>query len=137
MSSEAVARVRPAELRQRRLLQFKISRKLRVRFVRYLSWRIGRLDEPWRKPKGIDNKVRLQYKGYPPLVKVGYRTDSSVRGRHPSGLIPVVVSNVKELEGLSPSTHIVYISGRVGLRKRLQILDEAKRRGFRVANGGE
>ncbi len=135
--SETLKRTVPAELRARRLLQLKMGRKLRLEFRRYLSWRLKRLDEPWRKPKGIDNKVRLQLKGYPPLVRVGYRTDSSIRGRHPSGLIPVVVSSVKELEGLSPSTHIVYISSRVGLRKRLQIVEEARRRGLRVANGGE
>ncbi|MGC9071591.1 MAG: 50S ribosomal protein L32e [Acidilobus sp.] len=134
---EVSARTTPTRLRERRLLQTRMGRRPKIEFRRYLSWRIGRLEESWRKPKGIDNKVRLQIKGYQPLVKIGYRTDSSIRGRHPSALIPVVVSNVKELDELSPSTHIVYISSRVGLRKRLQILEEARRRGLKVANGGE
>ena len=128
---------RPAELRKRRLLQARIARKLGLRFARYLSWRIGRISDSWRRPKGIDNKVRLQLKGYPPLVKVGYRTEAAVRGLHPSGLRPAVVRNVKDLDGLSPREHIVYIASTVGLRKRLEIVEKARERGFRVANGGE
>ncbi|MGC9112400.1 50S ribosomal protein L32e [Acidilobus sp.] len=127
----------PEQLKERRRVQALIRRKLRLRFIRYLSWRLKRIDEPWRKPKGIDNKLRLQIKGFGRLVKVGYGSSSEIRGRHPSGLIPAVVSSIKDIEGLSPSTHIVYISAKVGLRKRLQLLEELRKRGFRVANGGE
>ncbi|MDP8002648.1 MAG: 50S ribosomal protein L32e, partial [Caldisphaera sp.] len=99
-------------------------------------WRFKRLQKGWRKPKGIDAKMRLQRKGYPPIVKVGYKGNKFIRGLHPSGLIPVVVSSVKDLESLSSDVHIVYISSSVGIRKRLTLLEAAKKRNLKIANGG-
>lgn len=125
-----------AGLRERRKLQRRIAAKKKPVFRRYLSWRFWKFErrEYWRKPKGNDNKMRLQLKGYPPVVKVGYGTPKEVRGLHPSGLEPVRVYNVKDLEGLDPSKHIVIIASTVGLKKRLQIVEAARARGLRVAN---
>jgi len=78
--------------------------------------------------------MRLQIKGYPPIVKVGYRTPKDIRGLHPSGLEPVRIASVKELEKLNPKKHIVVIASQVGLRKKLEIIRVAKEKGFRVAN---
>jgi len=50
----------------------KVSRT-RPKFVRQESWRYDRLAPNWRKPKGKDNKMRLQVSGVPRLVKIGYR----------------------------------------------------------------
>ncbi|WP_460123707.1 50S ribosomal protein L32e [Stetteria hydrogenophila] len=129
-----------AQLRERRRLQDRIrrARSGKPTFLRYLSWRFWKFErrEYWRKPKGNDNKMRLQLKGYPPIVKVGYGTDAEIRGLHPSGLEPAVVHNVKDLEGLDPLRHIIYIASTVGLRKRLELVKEARRRGFKVANAG-
>ncbi|MCE4608495.1 MAG: 50S ribosomal protein L32e [Caldisphaeraceae archaeon] len=121
----------------RKRLQKIIMRKHDISFVRYLSWRFKRLETTWRKPKGNDSKMRLQRKGYPPIVKVGYKNDKRIRGLHPSGLIPVLVSNPKDIEGLTPKVHIIYISSKVGLRKRVELEDMARKMGFRIANGGE
>ena len=124
------------KLAERRRIQRKISKKLRMEFLRHLWWKFPKFqnDLKWKKPKGKDNKMRLKLKGYPPVVQVGYRTPNDIRGLHPSGLTPVTVSNVKDLENLDPSKHIVYISGTVGLKKRFELIREAQRRGFRVAN---
>lgn len=129
-----------AQIRERRKLQEKLrkARSGKPEFLRYLSWRFWKFErrEYWRKPKGIDNKMRLQLKGYPPIVKSGYGTNSELRGLHPSGLEPVVVSNAKELEALDPARHIVYIASTVGLRKRLELVRIAREKGFKVANAG-
>jgi len=129
-----------AQLREKRRLQEKLrkARSGKPEFLRYLSWRFWKFErrEYWRKPKGIDNKMRLQLKGYPPIVKSGYGTNSELRGLHPSGLEPVVVSNAKELEALDPTRHIVYIASTVGLRKRLELVRIAREKGFKVANAG-
>ena len=123
-------------MKQRRKLQEKIARKSKPVFRRYLSWRFWKFErrEYWRKPKGNDNKMRLQLKGYPPIVKVGYRTSKEIRGLHPSGLEPVIVSNTRKLEELDPAKHIVVISGSVGLRKRLKIVEAARAKGLKIAN---
>ena len=124
-------------LRERRKLQRRLfKRRDKPEFRRYLSWRFWKFErrEYWRKPKGNDNKMRLQLKGYPPIVKVGYGTDAELRGLHPSGYEPVRVSNVKELDNLDPSRHIIIIASTVGLRKRLQLVEAARAKGFRIAN---
>ncbi|MGC8661388.1 MAG: 50S ribosomal protein L32e [Nitrososphaeria archaeon] len=104
------------------------------KFVRQESWRYKKLKVNWRKPKGIDNKMRLQMKGWPPLVKVGYRSTRKGRGLHPSGLQEIIVHNVKELSGIDPKKQAVRIAGTVGLKKRLDILKEARRMGLRLLN---
>jgi len=116
-------------------LREKIKQKM-PEFLRHLWWKKPKFknDPKWRKPKGIDNKMRLQLKGYPPIVKVGYRVPVIVRGLHPSGLKPVVVRSVKELEKYSPEEHIIYIGGTVSLKNAILIYKKAIERGFKVAN---
>lgn len=106
----------------------------RPRFVRPESWRYVRLHPEWRKPKGLDNKIRKSFKGYPKRVKVGYRGPVKARGYHPSGSIDVLVHNAKQLEDLIPEKDAVRIGRRVGARKRSEILKRASELGLRVLN---
>ncbi len=120
----------------RRLLELRneMSRR-RPRFVRMNSWYLKRLEDSWRSPRrSLDNKIRLQRKGFPPMVKIGYRGPSAVRGLHPSGYEEVLVHNVEELEGLDPGRQAARIAGTVGRRKRVEIIRRAEELGIRVLN---
>jgi large subunit ribosomal protein L32e len=106
----------------------------RPAFVRQESWRYVRIHPEWRKPKGIDNKVRRQDKGWPPLVKVGYRGPVEARGLHPSGHFEVLVQRVVDLGRLVPGRDVARIGGTVGAKKREAILQRATELGLRVVN---
>ena len=83
-------------------------------FRRFESWRYVRIDYPWRKPKGVDNHQRKSKKGWPHLVKIGYRVPKEVRYLHPSGYRDILVHNMKELEALLPDYGRCQICGRSG-----------------------
>jgi large subunit ribosomal protein L32e len=106
----------------------------RPKFVRPESWRYVRLHPEWRKPKGLDNKVRKSIKGWPRRVKVGYRGPAKARGYHPSGSVDVLVHNPAQLDDLIPEKDSVRIGRRVGARKRAQIMKRASELGLRVLN---
>ena len=106
----------------------------RPKFMRQESWRYTRLKPNWRKPRGRDSKMRLQVKGWPPLVKVGYRTPKKYRGLHPSGYEEILVHRPEDLENLNPETHAVRIAGSVGMRKRILIVEEAEKLGLKILN---
>jgi large subunit ribosomal protein L32e len=108
----------------------------RPKFVRQESWRYIRLAENWRKPKGVDNKMRKQVSGVPPLVKVGYRGPKKARGLHPSGYKDKLIHNIRDLEKLDPKTDAARIGHSVGRRKRIDIVNKADALGIKVLNKG-
>ncbi len=106
----------------------------RPAFKRQEYWRLKRVGESWRRPKGIDNPMAHHYNGFPPVVKVGYRGPSAVRGLHPSGLHEALINQEQELSTLSPRYHGVRIAAQVGGRKRRGIAEKARQLGLHVLN---
>jgi large subunit ribosomal protein L32e len=106
----------------------------RPEFVRPESWRYVRIKPMWRKPKGVDNKVRRQDKGAHALVRVGYRGPAESRGLHPSGHFEKLVHRPDDLEGLVPGRDVVRLGSTVGAKKRERILARANELGLRVVN---
>ena len=110
------------------------SRHKNPKFKRQESWRYKRVKENWRKPRGIDSKMRKQVKGWPPSPKAGYRSPKKIRGLHPSGYEEVRVQTLEDLYGLDSETQAVRIARTVGGKKRVEILALADERGIHVFN---
>ena len=92
------------------------------------------LSDSWRKPRGQHNKQREQKKAKGALPKPGFGSPIAVRGMHPSGFFEVIISTLKELEGLDPKTQAVRIGATVGDRKRIAIQEKAAAAGLKVLN---
>ena len=86
----------------------------RPKFVRCGSWQYVRVKSAWKRPNGIDSRMRRKEKGVARTVNVGYRGPKKVRGLHPTGLEEVVAHNLKDLEGLHRKKHIIKIARTVG-----------------------
>jgi len=103
-------------------------------FVREESWRYKRVRENWRKPKGIDSHMRKRKKGWPKLVKIGYRGPKAARYLHPSGYYDILVHNVAELGKLDQKKDAARIASSVGKKKRKEIVHKAKTMKIKVFN---
>ena len=109
-------------------------KKGKPKFARPESWRYVRLKENWRNPRGLDNKVRMYIKGWPPPVSSGYGGPRVSRGLHPSGYEEILVYNVEQVSKITPSTQALRIAHTVGKRKRTKILAEARKKKIVVLN---
>jgi large subunit ribosomal protein L32e len=112
---------------QRKALQLrKRAKAKKPEFVRSESWRYLKLKKAWRRPRGLDHKMRRKIKGWPPTVSTGYKGPKIARGLHPSGYREVLVHNVAELSAIDTATQAVRVAHTVGKNKRSQILAAAK-----------
>ena len=122
---------------EKRLMRIrdKLSKK-RPSFRRVESWRFKRVKNSWRKSRGIDSQTRKKEKSGVKSPSVGYRSPKKVRGIHPSGYEEVMVFNVNDLKGLNNKKHALKLSGRLGAKKRIALIDYAQNRGFKILNVG-
>ncbi len=108
----------------------------RPRFVREESWRYKRVKSAWRSPRGKTSRVRRSKKGWPAVVKIGYSRPRATRGIHPSGFREVMIWRPSDLENVDPAKQVARIAHTVGEKKRVLIIEEAKKRSIRILNHG-
>jgi large subunit ribosomal protein L32e len=101
---------------------FKMSKE----FPRYNSHKEKKLSSSWRRPRGLQNKVRLSKKGYVKKVKIGY-------GRKSKEQNTIFINSMKDLESLDKGTKVVF-SGKIGTKKKLLMLEMASQKGMVVTN---
>ncbi|KAF1814999.1 hypothetical protein P152DRAFT_471649 [Eremomyces bilateralis CBS 781.70] len=114
-----------------------IVKKHNARFNRHQSDRFMRVDPSWRKPKGIDNRVRRRFKGQAAMPKIGYGSNKKTRHMTPSGHKAFLVKNTNDVELLlmHNRTYAAEIGHAVSARKRVDIVARARQLGVKVTNG--
>ena len=88
----------------------------------------------WRKPHGMDNKQRRNFKYRGSLVRIGHGKVNAASGLHPSGFQEVMVHNTGDLDQIDAETQAARIGATVGGRKRENIHSRADELGIRVLN---
>ena len=58
----------------------KIVKKRTKKFTRFQADRFKRMNPAWRKPRGIDGRVRRRFKGSTLMPKIGYGSDKQTCG---------------------------------------------------------
>ena len=108
-----------------------------MKFIRRNSTQISKLGmkrknkQVWRKPKGRDNKMREMKRGYPAIVKIGYRSPNSERGKL-NGIKIKLVYNVGQILQLNNNQTVIF--GKVGKKNKIAMAKLARERKIHVAN---
>ncbi|KAJ3289800.1 60S ribosomal protein L32 [Borealophlyctis nickersoniae] len=118
------------------LVRRDIIKKRTKKFVRHQSDRYKKLDPNWRKPKGIDNRVRRRFKGQIPMPKIGYGSCAKTRHLMPNGFKKFLVHNVRDLELLLMHNRVfaAEIAHNVSQKKRIAIVERADQLDVKVTN---
>ncbi|XP_071480151.1 large ribosomal subunit protein eL32-like [Diadema setosum] len=121
----------------RPLMKPTIVKKKLKKFKRHQCDRYLRVKPNWRRPKGIDNRVRRRFKGQLRMPNIGYGSAKKTRHMLPTGFRKFLVHNVKELEVLMMSNRkfAAEIAHGVSSRKRKTIVERAQQLAIKVTNG--
>jgi large subunit ribosomal protein L32e len=111
----------------------KATKRKKPSFMRKDIYKKARIGKSWRKPRGLDNKQRLCKRGPAKKISNGYRAPKEVRGLHKSGLIPIIISNISQLNSLTKEQGAI-LSAKIGDRKRQMLIIEAKKKNIILLN---
>ncbi len=114
-----------------------IIKKRTKRFKRFHSNRFKRVKPSWRRPRGIDNRVRRGFKSTLPMPNIGYGSAKATRHMLQNGLRKFIVHNPKDLESLlmEHKSFCAEVAHNVGARKRIEIVQRAKELNVVLING--
>merc|ERR1711925_16864 len=93
-------------------------------------------DQSWRKPKGIDSRVRRRFSGVYLMPSIGYGSNQKTKHMMPDGFKKFVVHNVAELEMLLmlKGSYAAEIAHCVSSLKRKSIVERADQLSIKITN---
>ena len=103
-------------------------------FVRQDAHKKPKLGNKWRKPKGIQSKMRLHRRGYRRSVSKGWKSPREVRGLDKEGFIPIIVHTINQLNNIDKEAQSIIISSKVGQRKKIDLVKEALKFNLKISN---
>ena len=103
-------------------------------FRRQEGYRFKTLGDSWRRPTGRHSKLRKGRKARGKKPSTGYGSPREVRGLTSRGKIPIHVSSKSDLGTIDAQSECVIIKSGVGRKKRMEIVQEAEKKGIEVAN---
>ncbi|CCI42782.1 unnamed protein product [Albugo candida] len=118
------------------VVRHKIVKKKVTKFKRHQSDNFIRVPTSWRRPKGIDGRVRRKFKGAIRMPNIGYGSNKKTRHVLPNGFKKFLVKNIAELEVLLMHNrkYCAEIAHNVSGRKRTAIIQRAEQLNIRVTN---
>jgi len=108
--------------------------KKKPKFLRQLACTYKRLGTKWRRPRGLQSKLREHRKSKGFMPSVSYAKPKALRHFHPSGFREILVYNVKDLEKVDVNKEAVKLASTVGKKKRQDILKKAEELKIKVLN---
>eukprot|EP01113_Clastostelium_recurvatum_P044646 TRINITY_DN7562_c0_g2_i3.p3 TRINITY_DN7562_c0_g2~~TRINITY_DN7562_c0_g2_i3.p3 ORF type:complete len:137 (+),score=37.57 TRINITY_DN7562_c0_g2_i3:1353-1763(+) len=117
----------------------KIVKKRRAQFIRFQSdpsTHSGRVKPSWRKPHGIDSRIRRKFRGNRPMPEVGYGSDKRTKFLRPDGFKAFHVKNVGDLSLLlmHNTKYAAIIAHNVSAKNRKKIVERADQLDIKVVN---
>ena len=122
------------KMNKEKLLEFKNKKKAKnPKFLRQDSYKKKRLSKVWRKSRGWDSKQRKRMQRQA-IVEPGYGSPKSLRGVHKSGLLIVKVVSLSDVKKINPKTQGAVVSGKIGLKRKLTIIEELLKHKITIFN---
>merc|ERR1712194_388254 len=114
----------------------KIVKKRVKKFPRFQADRFKRMNQAWRKPRGIDGRVRRKFKGSTLMPSIGYGSNKKTRHRLRNGFYKFRVQSPADLEMLlmHNEKYAVEVAHNVGAKKRKEIVERADQLKLFVTN---
>ena len=111
-----------------------MKKKKKPEFKRQ-EWHKGsRLGTKWRKPRGVNSKLKVRLKCKGNLPDPGYGTPKAIRGMNRFGYREILVRNVPDLKKINPQKEVAVIAAKVGGKKRSEILKKAHEHNIKIVN---
>ncbi len=95
-----------------------------------------KLNPSWRRPRGIDSRVRRKFRSNKPMVSIGYRTKKQHRDVLPNGFKKFLIRNLSDVEMLLMNNRVYCgeLAQNLSARKRKAIVNRAKELNVKITN---
>jgi len=99
----------------------KVKKKPKFKRRQFL---LKKLKNKWRRPRGLQNKLKLRKKGKGKIPRIGYGTKSKEKE----------FTLVKSLNDLENSKKDIIISSSIGTKKKIEIIKKSKELKLKILN---